>query len=137
MLDRQFEADVHQSLAECAAILLRLGGAIQSYAVRQQDEHTKLWFPIKVVFKWQSFVPGVRAPQPAAEPQPAAPEPEPVVEMEPEMAAEMTQPEEDPDGTVMVGPGGERRSVPPDELQEYMRAGWRLLADIEDEGADA
>jgi hypothetical protein len=72
-LHRQFDEDVQQAMAEAAVILLRLGGAIQSYVIRAEDLQSGMWFPTKAVFKWQSFVPGIRAPRPAA---PPAPEPE-------------------------------------------------------------
>lgn len=139
-LDRQFEADVQQAMAESAAILLRLGGAIQSYVIRQQDPETGLWFPMRAVFKWQSFVPGIRAPRV----QPVAPGP--VVDvLTPEHVDRLAEEYADvlerladgppPEGEPMVGPGGEQELVPFGEVQDRLRAGWRPAGDIEDEGA--
>lgn len=77
---RQFEADVLAAQAEVAGILLRLGGAVQSYAVRRQDTAGQ-WYTDQVVYKWSSFVPGIRAPRPAPEPE-LGEEPELDVELE-------------------------------------------------------
>lgn len=146
-LDRQFEADVQQGMAEVGAILLRLGGAIQTYTLREQDPETGMWFPVRAVFKWQSFVPGIRAAR--ARPTAAAPEPQVVVEAEPSNthgnagtgvtslrgAGEPGYGDAPDEGEPMVGPGGEGELVPFGEVQDRLRAGWRPAGDVEDEGA--
>lgn len=89
-LDRQFEQDVAAAMSEVAVILLRLGGAVKSYAVRRQDEQTGLWHPVQVVLAWSSFVPGIRPQRAPVEPLPSvddvleSDDAEPEVDVEPE-----------------------------------------------------
>lgn len=143
--DRRFAEDVQGAMLEGAAILLRLGGAIQSYAVRQQDEQTGLWYPVKIVFKWQSFVPGVRAPRPVQEPPaPATPEQATAAMQESvaHVAAEAAVPgplEPVEDGMEMVDQAGNVVVVGFDQVQAALRDGWVPAAEMEDEdtGADA
>lgn len=135
-LDRQFDMDVQQAMAECAAILLRLGGAVQSYVIRQEDPGTSLWFPVKAVFKWQSFVPGIRPPRR----EPAAPVQQPSEEeLIAAEAAALDEPlSEDEeiaagqDGEEMVSADGNAREVVPfEQVQARLRDGWQLAADVE------
>lgn len=73
----RFEDELARAMHRAAGTLHDIGGALQVYMLREQDPTTQLWHGVQAVFKWQSFVPGVRAPRPA-------PEPEPDVELEPE-----------------------------------------------------
>lgn len=116
---RQFEADLLRAMERSGGTLLDIGGALQVYVIRQQDPESELWYPVKAVFKWQSFVPGVRAPRP---------QPEPTVEVshEPDGLEDAlpAQPEPEEEFEDLTGAG----YVDDGEGQWFVRGDERVLA---------